>query len=273
MTSSDDARSADDASPYRVPGPDVEAEPLSTDPSVHAEPWMRKLGFQSDAGDVYGPTVSIPTGADPESSVWDEPGLSPILSGDIPDDAVTWWRHYSRQVQGTSAGSSWFITIVLALVAGPCAIVGTFISGRYADTQLVLVSIIGPTVEEIMKIAIPIWIVEKKPWLFRSAMQILLCSFVSGLAFAAVENVIYLNIYIPDASAGMIRWRWTVCVLLHSGCSLIAGIGVVRVWTRFQMATRPPALSDGAPFIVAAIVIHGIYNLFAMLLAAVEFQF
>jgi len=111
-----------------------------------------------------------------------------------------------------------------------------------------------------MKIALPLWLVEKRPWMYRNGGQILICALASGLMFAVVENVVYLNVYIPDPSAGLIQWRWTICVLLHSGCSTVAGIGAWRIWSRFQHHQRAPHLADGASWFVAAIVLHGLYN-------------
>ena len=98
--------------------------------------------------------------------------------------------------------------------------------------------------------------------------QILLCGLVSGMTFAAVENVIYLNFYIPNAAPGIVAWRWSVCVLLHAGCSTLAAFGVARIWTQFRRGHRMPRLADGAPWLFAAFVLHSLYNLAATLMEA-----
>ena len=57
---------------------------------------------------------------------------------------------------------------------------------------------------------------------------------------------------------------WTVCVVLHCGCSLIAGLGLMRVW-RMTMATRNrPDLNLGTAYLIVAIVAHRTYNALAM---------
>lgn len=169
---------------------------LPTDPSVTAEPWMSTRTFQPDPTDTGSPGTERPGTTTPEHSVWDEPGLSRELSGDLPDDAVTWFRHHRQQSQETSSTTSWLVTLLLVLIAGPCAILGTLISGQSGDFPVVYISIIGPTVEELLKLALVLWIVETRPWLFRSSIQILVCMAMSGLVFAAVENVFYLEIAI-----------------------------------------------------------------------------
>lgn len=253
---------ADDATSVQRPAK------IPTDPSVASEPWMSQRRYQPDPTDNGGPGSDGPGAATPEQSVWDEPGLSRELSGDVPDDAVTWFRHHQIQLQQTSATKAWFVTILVVLVAGPCAIIGTLISGQSGDFPVVYISIIGPTVEELLKLALVLWIVETRPWLFRSSIQILICMAMSGLVFAAVENVFYLEIAIREPAPPLVQWRWTVCVALHTGCCIISGYGAAIIWRRFQVEARPPQLNDGARWILSAIVIHGVYN-FSMVLVKV----
>ena len=124
-----------------------------------------------------------------------------------------------------------------------------------------------------MKLAIIIWICEKRPWLLRSPVQVLICATASGLAFAAIENVLYLHVYGLNSVPGLAAWRWTVCVMLHTGCSAIASIGVIRIWQEFQKQSRMPQLSDGAFWFVLAMVIHGTYNFGAVLMDAFDLGF
>jgi hypothetical protein len=246
-------------------GAEQRPQKLLKDPSVTSEPWMSTRTYQPDPTDTGSPGSNRPGATTPEHSVWDEPGLSRELSGDVPDDAVTWFRHHQQQSRKTSATKAWFVTFLVVLVSGPCAILGTFLSGQGADFPVVYISIIGPTVEELMKLALVLWIVETRPWLFRSSFQILICMTMSGLVFAAVENVFYLEMPIREPSPQLAQWRWTVCVALHTGCCIISGSGAAIIWRKFQTEERPPQLNDGARWILTAIVIHGVYN-FSMVL-------
>ena len=99
--------------------------------------------------------------------------------------------------------------------------------------------------------------------MFRSAWQIPLCLAASGLAFAAIENLLYLHVYIDEPSPEIIYWRWTVCVALHMGCSVIAGLGIVRMW-RFTSTNQAKApVSLAASWGIVAVVMHASYNVFA----------
>jgi RsiW-degrading membrane proteinase PrsW (M82 family) len=169
------------------------------------------------------------------------------------------------KVSQTSAAKTWWVTCGIVLLSGPLAILGALFNG-YSGNGLVMVVLMGPTVEEILKLAIPLWVIEKRPWLFSQGGQVLVCAFAGGMAFAVIENWVYLNIYIPNPSELLVVWRWTVCVLLHVSCSIIAGMGLIRVRQQMHATRSRPQLIHGARWIVAAIILHGSYNLAAVLL-------
>lgn len=261
-----DSLPPDDDNPFRTPDRDLRSDRPTHDPSVFSEPWMQPVFHAGLPGDSPVIDDSLLT-ADAEQSVWDEPGLSKALAGEIPEDGLTWFRYFTQRQNSTVPSRSWLFTLLIAAVAGPLAVLGTFFQGAMGNGIVSLI-VTGPTIEEVMKIALAVWIVEKRPWMFCSATQILICCCASGLAFAAVENLIYLNIYIRQPSPQIVAWRWSVCVLLHTGCSCVAGIGVVRMWSRIQQRQSRPELIDTAPALMTAIILHGIYNA-----AALAFQF
>lgn len=262
-------------SPFDAPGPDPAASSeVNSGPSVFDEPWMRadREVFQAPAESLGG-LQQAGSSPDAENSVWDEPGLSKELAGDVPQDAITWFAWYQDQVIRTSAAKSWLVTAAIAFVSGICAIGGALILQPSLQGSFVLAVIAAPITEEIMKIALAIWVVEKCPWLFKSSVQILVCGLAAGLAFAAIENLVYLHIYIDDPPASLVRWRWTICVLLHTGCSVIASLGVVKIWQQFQIHKRLPALVDGATWLTVAMCVHGAYNLSAIVMEGLDVQF
>lgn len=245
----------------------------SRDQSVTAEPWLRPKAFIPLAGDTPGAIEAssasgknaILTVADlAEHSVWDEPTTSSSLVSDKDPNAITWYGYYLFKASQTSAIKTWWVTCGIVLLAGPLAILGAIFNG-YSGNGLLMVVLMGPTVEEILKLAIPLWVIEKRPWLFSQGGQVLVCAFAGGMAFAVIENWVYLNIYIPNPSARLVVWRWTVCVLLHVSCSIIAGLGLIRVRQQMHATRSRPQLFHGASWIVAAIVLHGSYNLAAVL--------
>jgi hypothetical protein len=234
------------------------------DPSVFSEPWL--AGSVSESGGAAAPLAGDEQAELAEHSVWDELSTDRSLSGDPAADAATWYRHYVDRASRVSGWRSWVVTAMVALVAGPAAILATLWGGAQSGVAWVAIVIFGPTMEEVMKIALPLWLVERRPWLFRSFSQILICGMMAGLAFAAVENVIYLNIYVPDPTPALVQWRWTVCVALHTTCSTLAAVGVARIWSRMRQYQRRPQMTDGTGWLVAAVVVHGLYNATAILI-------
>ena len=124
-----------------------------------------------------------------------------------------------------------------------------------------------------MKTAAALYVVEKRPHWFSSRFQIALCVIAGGLAFAAIENLMYLRVYIPEPSAGLIEWRWTICMALHTSCSFIVGLGLMRVWLDVWTRRARPRLALGFPYLLTAVIFHGTYNAFAVFLALSSFQF
>jgi len=204
-----------------------------------------------------------------EHSVWNEPGMR----GRAPDGAVSFRSRLLARIESTTLTRTWVVTLFAALIAGPFAVFGAFWGSGQTWSGVLSLTVFGPVVEEVMKIGAALMIVELAPYLFRSKGQILLAAFVSGLAFAAIENVMYLKIYIPDPSDSIVWWRWTVCVALHSGCSLIAGMGVARVWGAVMRDYRRADVGLGAGYLILATIIHGTYNGSMLALELSDFQF
>jgi RsiW-degrading membrane proteinase PrsW (M82 family) len=157
----------------------------------------------------------------------------------------------------------WWVAVAAGLAGGVFAIFGAFMESQpwgLAVGGLIVAVVFGPAVEETMKIAAAALVVELRPWVFRRAEQVQLATVGSAAVFAAIENVIYLTVYVPQASAAVAAWRWTACVALHVGCTMIASRGLIEVWQRTVTEHRPPRMADGVRMLALAIVIHGLYN-------------
>lgn len=236
------------------------------DPSVDNEPWRLPADETEGTPDEHGPEdLSQPTATPDEDqsldeSVWDEPGRDDALSGARPTSAPNYASWLSRKTRETKLTKTWAMTAGIAAIAGPAALVGTLLNGSSTYIPILAVVVFGPVMEEVMKSAAALWVVEKRPFWFSSRLQIALCALASGFVFAAIENLMYLHVYVEDASESLARWRWSVCVALHMGCSLIASLGLMRIWSKTYELRRRPDLSDGAPMLTAAVVIHGTYN-------------
>lgn len=179
----------------------------------------------------------------------------------------------TRRMAVTSDRKAWTVAVLLALCGGPWAVLAAFFHtnpGMLAGHSLIVMAVVfGPVIEETMKIGAAAWTVEVRPYLFRRVEQVQIATVGTALLFAAIENVLYLHVYVPKHSTEYALWRWTVCVAMHVGCTLIATRGLVEVWQQTMTELRPPKLTGGFRALVVAIVLHGCYNAAVVMYEAV----
>lgn len=196
---------------------------------------------------------------DPDSSVFDEPSHR-VAGVAAPHGALTFASWLDDRRARTTALRSLTATALIALVTGPWSVVGAFGGSGQTFLGLLLVVLFGPIVEEVMKVAALAYVIEKKPYLLLTRWQVVFTGGLSGLAFAVIENLLYLHLYIDDPTPEITSWRWTVCTALHVACSSIAALGLARAWRRCITDRAPPDLSLGYPHMLTAVVLHGAYN-------------
>jgi RsiW-degrading membrane proteinase PrsW (M82 family) len=225
-------------------------------------------------GDVFDEPVFAPPTAktsrdvlgldSPEIEIWEEPARSGFAAP--APETPTYEKILLAQWRGQSA---WRVVATFALclvVSGPCAVGIAIVEEITKSGGVAGIVLFAPLIEEIAKIAVPLILLERSPWRWTSGWQLVAVCAGSGLVFAALENLVYLQIYHPNHTATLALWRWTVCVLLHTGCSTIAGLGLRRIWCAVRKNHTRPQISAGEIFFAAAIGIHAIYNVFAVLL-------
>ena len=125
----------------------------------------------------------------------------------------------------------------------------------------------APVVEEMAKVVLPMMWLEKAPWRFRSAGTIALACLASALVFATIENLLYFHVYIPEdkCDSGIIWFRLIVCTSVHVICTMTSAFGLARAWREARDGAcgfYSPAVT---PYLVVAMVMHGVYNVFASL--------
>ena len=203
-----------------------------------------------------------------EHTVWDEPALSEDLVEEVPESALTYKKWYMKEIESSSLNKSWIMTFLLILASGPWAVIGVFMLAfqGLGGVGATAVIIFGPLTEELLKIASPLVVVEKRPFLFCSARQIFICCLSSGLIFSFIGNLLYLNLYIDNPTPQLIVWRWSVCVILHTTCSAIASFGLIKMWKESKRNFSKPKVIYMIPSLFAAVLIHGIYNSVAFLI-------
>ena len=207
-----------------------------------------------------------------DHNVWEEPSISSELSDGPEADQLTYQRWLQAGIDSTSLADSLRSTLLIALASGPWGVLGAFWSaftyGGGVAADLLAVIVVGPVTEEVVKVSAAWWVVEKRPFRFQSISQILFCAACGGLAFAAIENLIYMYVYVPNHSAAFVAFRWTVCVALHVTCSMIAGLGLARIWDNTMRNMHRPKTALGIPWLVTAMIGHGLYNLSAVIAEA-----
>ncbi|MAG56555.1 MAG: hypothetical protein CMJ83_09720 [Planctomycetes bacterium] len=175
-----------------------------------------------------------------------------------PIDEPSYATWLKRRVGESAPSTSMLIVIVAALTGGPWAVLGALLS---TGGGILAAVVFAPILEEAMKIAVVVAVIEVRPYLLRSATHVFLAAVGAAVGFAVIENLLYLTIYIPDASDGLVWWRWSVCTTLHVTCTSVASVGLVRMWRAVFRQLRPPELSRALPFVGAAALLHALYNL------------
>ena len=201
--------------------------------------------------------------------VWEEPGFAGASVPQDPDATFRAKVRRSWEKRASGAGACFSLFAGLVLSSGAFGILCSFLkesleTGKTAATGIVC---FAPVVEEIGKTFIPLLTLERKPWLFSGGAAILAVCLLSGLLFAASENLLYLHVYLQAPSTGIILWRWIVCTLLHVICCGISGTGLAKVWRAASKAKSCGRIETAYPWYLAAILVHGIYNAAAILFA------
>lgn len=241
---------------------------MSTSPDyfdVNAEPVNYPGPFRPDPSESAVPALD---GREDEiSTVRDSVLNEPVFTGQLKQPELGQWLSYKRS-RCTRLGN-WSVTLAAALIGGSFAVLGAVVSGGQGLTHALYMTLFAPIIEELLKQSGMIYLLEKKPYRIFSGGQFLVAAAVSALIFSAAENLLYICLYIPISSLdnpGLYSiYRWTVCTLLHLVCSLIASLGLMRVWKIQMKESRAADLSHGFAFFAAAIAIHGFYNLAAAL--------
>ena len=188
----------------------------------------------------------------------DEPALAwrPDIADDRPERLAT-------RCGATPAWRKWGAMALVAVVSGPFAIAAALVENSIGGAGLVLlVVVLAPAAEEVLKASGALFVAERRPWLVPSGWTLPVATLVSGLCFAVVENLWYLEVLLDDPSDTVVRVRWIAGPLVHGGCSAIAGLGARRMWRR-TLARGVGRFGDAEAFVVGAAVVHGSWNLLA----------
>lgn len=265
------APSATGATPSRPRYPVGVKRRIPHQPGAEHEPHLSSRPIVPDDSNCRDEEPVRASSVDPqpaEFSASDEPALgwAKLDRSKIPGFAEDMLDRTARTTVWHRVG----VAVGVLLLAGPFAIGGAFFEGFFGPGTgwgaLVLV-IVGPVTEEMLKIGLILYLAERRPWLLLGAASILALGAGGGLAFGAMENLVYLKVYFPGAGPELSVWRWSITMPMHVICSTIAAGGVVRMWRFVRREHRPAPTSLAFPWLVTAMVIHGGYNAVALILS------
>lgn len=159
-----------------------------------------------------------------------------------------------------------FLAPTIALLGGSVGLVGAFIEetlhGGFFGPFIA-----GPMIEEALKPSGVYLLLARWPRVLHSRLYTAFLAALGGMMFGVLENLIYLDIYFPKHSAGLVLFRYTAGLALHSGCSFIVGFGINRKLID-SVNGNVPFLSVNKLYFIIPMIIHGLYNLAAVLFFA-----
>jgi len=209
--------------------------------------------------DSYVPRDGIEAARD---SVLNEPALG---ARQVQADIGGWI--VQRRAACSKAGNI-AVTFAAALLAGPFAVVGAFLSARQGWPGLAYAVFFAPIIEELLKQSGMVFLLERYPYRLYARWQFVFSAVVSALCFAAIENVLYTFVYVQPwdvrSWAVFVVFRWTVPTAMHVTAAVVASLGLIRVWHRQQRDGRQADLTAAFGYFVAAIAVHGVYNFLAI---------
>jgi hypothetical protein len=166
------------------------------------------------------------------------------------------WLEQHRN-DGSPAGA-WLVAAVVPVLAVPFALLVGLVSVEHFGLLIFVIAM--PAASEVLKIAIPAALMERRSSMVRHAGQIYLMALGTAVVFWIAQNFIYLTVFYKNAAPQLVAYRWFVCVFLHGFCTLIAARGLVTVCEAARREQRPVSMSKAGSFVIGAIVVHGVFN-------------
>jgi RsiW-degrading membrane proteinase PrsW (M82 family) len=192
-----------------------------------------------------------------------------LHNGAVNDADPTFVAVQPAQPTVPSAGFGLRLVVVLvALLGGFLGILGSLVSEIQRGGGFIILPIIiaAPMIEEAMKPAGVYIALLKWPHALRNQLYVAVLCALGGLVFGLIESWIYVNVYVEDGSDAFVRFRYTVPVAMHVICSFVYGLGLNRSIIDWGSGHGKVVRSTRRAYIAAA-VIHGTYNLMAIVLA------
>jgi hypothetical protein len=154
------------------------------------------------------------------------------------------------------------LVLAFALAGGALGVLGAVFEELRAGGFAFLAA---GVIEEALKPSGVYVVLVKWPWALRGRVYTASMTALSGFVFGVIEALVYVLVYFPDEGSDFVLYRFTVPLIVHSGCSFIFGLGIDRSLVDWAngLASFPQA---SLRFIVAAMTLHAGFNLVALVL-------
>lgn len=199
-------------------------------------------------------------------SILSEPSLDPATRAEVQVGRLGFADWLAAKKARVGFVALLAVTLLAGLAGGPWSVLGALLQGSVHKPIFfwIYAVAIGPLVEEMLKQSGALFLLERRPWWLKHGWQFPLIAVISAGLFATIENLMYiagpLQDLPADEFAAAVAFRWRYCTLLHLACSLLAAVGMWRVWRRHVADGAPAQLHHGYQWIVSAVVAHGLYN-------------
>jgi RsiW-degrading membrane proteinase PrsW (M82 family) len=158
----------------------------------------------------------------------------------------------------------WYILAPLIAITG-----GLFAILTSAAEEIKYIGYFGPfiaapIVEEAIKPTGVYFLLAKKPASLRSPRYTAFLAALAGLSFGIIESIIYVTF--PHKGVEIMNWqlfviwRFTVCLVLHTGCSFLVGHGINQQLLA-SVKGDIPFLKGNWKYFIIPMSVHAVYNI------------
>ena len=148
----------------------------------------------------------------------------------------------------------------LLVISGSVFAIPGIFQAELAAIGPLAASVFAPVIEEAFKPAGVYLVLIKWPGTLKNRAVTALLTALAGITFGLIESTIYMTVYFPEHTHSDLVFRYTVPVMIHTLASFIFGLGLNQQllvsWKR-----GGPFLISNWGFILAAMVIHSVYNI------------
>ncbi len=163
------------------------------------------------------------------------------------------------------------LAVAVALLGGVFGIFGAFVQEAQTGGLLLLPFLGAPIIEELVKPCGVYLLLARWPRLLRGQLHTAFLASMAGLSFGVAEAVVYVTLYVPDAPAWFVAYRFTLPLFLHATASFIVGLGInpgLLDWAS-RGAPLPKATRN---FYLAGIGLHAVFNTMVWRIVGEEFR-